>query len=178
MRESVTASALGPSPWLPVSYYQNPFSVSLFASLSPDASGITYKVQHTPDNPQAMRQPTSVTRVGTVATVVDPNHRLATGDCVMVFNSGDANLDTVVGQGADVTVIDVNSYSYVVANTGALVAKPTVQIITLRVLDHPLMAGTTRMDGNYAFPVMAVRVRITAFTAGSVNLRVIQGAGR
>lgn len=180
MRETTRSALQGPSPWLPVSYYENPFSVSLFASLSADNSGITYKVQHTPDNPQDLRQPQSITRTTTTATVTDPNHGLKTGDCLMTFGTGDPNLDTTIGLGTDVTVVDVNTYTYVVANTGAAAARiGTTRIVTLKVYDHAQMTGlVANADGNYAFPVQAVRVRNTAWTAGTTSLKVIQSAGR
>lgn len=178
MRAVVKLAANGGSQWVPTSYYQNPFGVSLAAT--PDGTAnLTYKVQHTFNNPQNARNPVSITRSTTVATVTDTDHGLVTGDCVMVMGSGDANFETVVGVGADVTVVDANTYTYVVANTGAAKALPTVQVVTLKVFDHPLMTGLTgRQDGNYAFPVMATRLRVSSYVAGSVRLEVTQSTGR
>lgn len=174
----VAASSAIASAWVPTSYLQNPFSVSLFAAFESGGSG-TYKVQHTPDDPQAQRQVTSITRVGTTATVVDPGHGLSTGDNLQVFGSGDANLDTTPGLGVDVTVADANTYTYTVANTGATAAKLTTKVTTLRCFDHPIMAGlTAKADGNYAFPVQAVRARVTVAGAGNLDLTVIQAEGR
>jgi hypothetical protein len=188
MRTTVTVSgAPGNSAWVPTSYYQNPFSVSLEYSPSSDAAGPPVgAVQHTFDDPQLLRQPQSLTRAATVATVVYPGHGLLTGDCLMVFGSGDANLDTAIGIGADITVVDANTYTYVVANTGALAGLiGTTRIVTLRVANHKDMGpggtsvpGTTRVDGNYAFPVRAARLRMSALSAGSASLTVTQGAGR
>lgn len=181
MRTTVSITAAGPSNWVPVSYYQNPFSVSLEYAPNADASGIMAKVQSTKDDPQSSHGVTSLTRVGTTVTVVDPLHGLATNDCVMVMNTEDTNLDTARGVGTDVTVVDVNTYTYVVANTGILVpaAPHKVRVVTLRVDDHPIMTGmAARADGNYAFPCQAVRIRTTAYTSGSASLTVIQGAGR
>lgn len=105
---SVSAAAAGSSKWVPLSDYQNPFSVSLFASFEFGGSG-TYKVQHTPDDPQNLRQPTSITRSGTTATVTDPAHGLRSNDNLQVFGSGDPNLDTTPGLGVDITVVDANT---------------------------------------------------------------------
>lgn len=174
----VSAASQGASPWVPLSDYQNPFSVSLFASFESGGSG-TYKVQHTPDDPENVRQVTSITRSATTATVTDPGHNLATGDNLQVFGSGDANLDTTPGLGVDVTVVDANTYTYTVGNTGATAAKVSAKVVTLRVFDHPLMTGlTARQDGNYSFPVRATRSRVTVAGAGNLDLTVIQGAGR
>lgn len=174
----VAASSAAPTPWIPTSYLQNPFSVALFAAFESGGSG-TYKVQHTPDDPQAQHQVTSITRSGTTATVVDPAHGLASGDNLQVFGSGDANLDTTQGLGVDITVVDANTYTYTVANTGATAAKVSVKVTTLRCFDHPLMTGlTAKADGNYAFPVQAVRARVTTPGAGNLDLTAIQAEGR
>lgn len=179
MRAVLTLAAAGGSAWYPLSYYQNPFSVSLLYTPNADAVGITAKVQHTHDDPQLARAVTSLTRSGTTATVVDPGHGMATGDCLMVMNSGDPNLDTTVRVGADVTVVDKDTYTYVVANTGALAGSVNTRVVTLRVDDHPIMTGmAARTDGNYAFPVRATRLRSTAYTSGSASLTVTQGGGR
>lgn len=37
-----------------------------------------------------------------------------------------------------------------------------------------LTAKTTSSDGNYAYPVTAVRLNVTAFTSGSATMTVIQ----
>lgn len=43
--------------------------------------------------------------------------------------------------------------------------------------DHPIVAGvTTNTAGNFAFPVKAIRLNVTAFTNGTVTLRVLQGS--
>lgn len=181
MRRVLDLLAAGNTVWCPLSYLQNPFSVSLEYSPNADANAITAKVQHTFDDPQLLRPITSLVRAGTLATIVDPAHKLATGDCAMVFNSGDANLDTAVGQGADITVVDKDTYTYVVANTGILVptAPWNVRVVTLRVQDHPIMTGmVARTDGNYAFPARACRLKSTAYTGGGASLTVTQGAGR
>ena len=41
--------------------------------------------------------------------------------------------------------------------------------------DHPDVTGeTTNQDGNYAFPVRAIRLNVTAWTSGTATLTVIQ----
>jgi hypothetical protein len=41
--------------------------------------------------------------------------------------------------------------------------------------DHAtLTAKTTSSDGNYAYPVTAVRLNVTAYTSGSATMTVIQ----
>lgn len=38
-----------------------------------------------------------------------------------------------------------------------------------------LTAKTTNSDGNYAFPIRAVRLNVTAYTSGSASLKILQG---
>lgn len=39
-------------------------------------------------------------------------------------------------------------------------------------------AQTTNKDGNYAFPVTAIRLNVTAWTSGPVTLTVLQGSSQ
>lgn len=44
--------------------------------------------------------------------------------------------------------------------------------------DHDTLTGqTASADGNYAFPVRAIRLNITAYTNGSVTMTLVQGRG-
>lgn len=41
--------------------------------------------------------------------------------------------------------------------------------------DHATITGkTANFDGNYAFPVRAVRLNVTAYTSGSVTMTLLQ----
>jgi hypothetical protein len=41
--------------------------------------------------------------------------------------------------------------------------------------DHSTVTGkTANSDGNYAFPVMAIRLNVTAYTSGTATLKVIE----
>src|SRR6267378_2440928 len=100
IKQTVTPTVAGGAagPWIPLDYLQRPFNVALMVSLSQDASGITYSVEYTPDNPNSSKNTAnpvaSLTRSTTTATLTFANpHGLVTGDAVVVYNSGDANLD-------------------------------------------------------------------------------------
>jgi hypothetical protein len=174
-----TVAAVGAGPWIPVDYLQRPFNVGLFVSLSEDAAGITYSVEHTPDNPNNLKGNTvaSLTRSTTVATLtMSSAHGLSAGDSVTVFGSGDPNLD---GTYAVASTPSTTSLTYTVANTGATAGGPYTQAILMRVFPHDYMAAqTTRQDGNYAFPVMAIHLHVTALSAGSATLEITQGYAR
>jgi len=43
--------------------------------------------------------------------------------------------------------------------------------------DHPFVTGQTgNKDGNYAFPIRAVRLNVTSFTSGTVTITLLQGS--
>jgi hypothetical protein len=172
----------GISPWMILDYLQRPFNVGLYSSLSPDASGITYSVEMTPDNPNITKgtrnQVVSLTRVAGVVTVVWANpHGLSTGDAIKVYNSGDPNLD---GDQAVASTPGTTSATYAVANTGALLGSTYTEAVALRVfpLAANFTAATTRQSGLLLTPCWAVRLRASAWVAGSVTLEVVQGYGR
>lgn len=167
----VTLSAAGNSPWIPLDIGQAQFSVSLAAILSSGAV-LTYSVQNSFDPVNELR-PITIARAATVATVTDIGHRLSVGDGIIITGSGDANLDTQIANVA--TVVDANTYTYTVSNTGATSA--TAQAANMRQFpDAILAAQTTRLEGNYILPVRACRLVVSAYTSGSIDLIVIQGA--
>ncbi len=156
-------------------WQQRPFNVALFSSLSFDGN-LTYKVEYTPDNPQKVT-PASITRAGTVATAVfAAAHGLSVGDSVTVINTTEPNL---AGTFPVASVPNATSLTYTVANTGLLAAHPAAGAVLMRVFPHDTMVNlTAKADGNFQFPVMACRVNVTAYTAGSVTLEIVQGHAR
>lgn len=43
--------------------------------------------------------------------------------------------------------------------------------------DHSYVAGeTTNQDGNYAFPVRGIRLKVSAYTSGTATITVLQGS--
>lgn len=172
---SVTLSAAGNSNWIPLNRLQVPFGVSLAGMISSGAV-LVWKVQHTFDrlDSDAERQ-ISISRAGTVATVTDPAHKLSVGDSIFIMGSRSTNLD---GNFDIATIVDANTYTYTVVNTGATVSAGGTRVKSLRVFDHAtLTAQAGRADGNYAFPVSACRLVVTAYTSGNVTLDLLQGMG-
>jgi len=168
---SVTVSSAANSAWIPLSNKQTPFNVSLGVTLDNAASGITYSVQHTFDQLGNKQYPASITRSGTVATVTLTAHGLRVGDSVIVAAAG-APLD---GTYAVASVVDANTFTYTVANSGATAASPGAWLIPLRVFNHDVLAGkVVSAQDNYAFPITAVRLSLSAWGAGSATLTVTQ----
>lgn len=173
-------SAAGNSNWIPLDSQQVAFAVAL-AGIPSSGAVLTWKVQHTFDDLSSdSERQVSIARVGTTATVTDANHGLSVGDSIIVMGAG-APFDTAgfTGAAADVaSVVDANTYTYTVANSGATASAAGARAKYLRVFDHAVLTGqTARADGNYAFPCAACRFVITAYTNGTLLGEVRQGMG-
>jgi hypothetical protein len=167
---STTLGQAGPSSWIPLNRYQSPFNVALGVTLSSGAN-LTYKLQHTFDNPQETYA-CSITRSSTTATLTLTDHGLVANDSITVIGAG-APLD---GTYTVASVVDANSVTYTVADSGVTVAGAGAKLAKHRCFDHEVMSSkTANEDGNYAFPVCAVRLNVTAYTAGRATLTVLQG---
>lgn len=167
---SVTVGSATFSNWIPLNYLQKHFAVSLGVTLTPSAT-LTYQVQHTFDNPWATLV-AKITRSTTTATLTYIDHGLRVGDSVVVTGAG-APFD---GTFAVASVVDADNITYTVLNSGLLISTPGATFARLRVFAHEdLTALTADADGNYAFPVRACRLNITAYTDGKATLTVNQG---
>ena len=78
-----------------------------------------------------------------------------------------------VGIGCDVSA--GGSLTYTVQHTFDDVQSPTFNPATATWFSNStIVAQTADKDGNYAYPVTAVRLTVTAWTSGSVTMTVIQ----
>lgn len=172
----LTQAALGNSAWAPLNQVQAEFGVSIGCAVTSGAS-LTYKIQHTFDDPGPDgRRAISVSRAATVATVIDNDHRLSVGDSLVITGTGSTVMD---GTFDVATVVDANTYTYTVVNSGPTVDQTNTFLNSFRVYTHATIVGQTgRVDGNYAFPVQAVRLVVTVFVSGKVDAIFLQGMGR
>lgn len=171
----VTLSATGKSQWIVVNELALAFGIGLAVAISSGAT-ITYTVEHTFDEtgPDG-KIPCSISRTGTAATLTLANHMLSVGDSIQIDNAGDANLN---GRYDVASVVDANNVTYTVSNTGATADTGNATVVPLRVYPHSVLAGqTARKDGNYAYPVSAIRLNATV-TSGRATLTILQGMGR
>lgn len=167
-----TLSSATRSPWIPLNTYISPFNVGIGCVCSSNINA-TYSVEYSHDNPLEP-VPCSITRVTTTATLALVNHGLTTNDSIIVSGSGSSNLD---GTYQVASVPDQNSVTYTVANSG-ITASISAKVAVMRVFTHSTIAAkTANSDGNIAYPVQAVRLRLTAWVAGYVTMLVTQ-AGR
>ena len=175
-------------PWIPLDYIESWFGVSLFVTLSEDASGMTYTVDFTGDDtgPVGVR-PIKISRSGTVATVTDlgpvasqykydnvSRHGLVAADSVVIQSS--LGFD---GTYAVVTTPTPTSYTITVPNSGVTVDGGNAKVNALRVFNHTVLtAQTVRNFGTFNYPVRAIRLRLSAWTAGQATLCILQGTPR
>lgn len=180
----VTLAAVGNSVWVPLSYLQAPFGVTMAVMLS-GAGNLTYSVQYTYDGQDAANTLAEavITRTATSANVLWPDHGLVTGDAVITYATGDPNLDSAKDSAGrmiaqDITYVDENNFTYVVANTGLAVSQQPARVRRFRVFTHAVLAAlTARADSNFNLPCQMVRLKVTAYTAGKVSMAVTQGSG-
>jgi|SRR5271155_3725885 len=171
---STTQNTVGPSPWLVVDYLQRPFIEGMFASLSEDASALTYQVEHTPDNPNVYT-PYVGTRVTTVLTLTfNAGHGLSTGDSVTLPAASNWPGVYTVASTPSITSLTVT-----VTNSGPAGESQVQGAVLCKVfIDNNLKALTARTYGLNNVPVLASRINATAVTTGIATLEVVQGHAR
>lgn len=171
---SVKVSAAANSAWIPVNEIQAMFGIGIGVSVTSGAN-LTYSVQHTFDDPTARRL-VSISRTLTTVTVTDTAHGLSVGDSVVVTGSGFTGGD---GTFAIASVVDANTYTYTSGTSASSTGSDNTFVVSFRIYSHAsLAAQTTRADGNYAFPIQAVRLAVTAYVSGTAEMIVLQAIGR
>lgn len=154
------------SPWVPMNRYPSSFSVALGLIFSSNKN-LTAQVEYTLDPLED--QPCNLSRTTTTATLKLVNHGLSVGDSVVVSEAP----APFVGTYAVASVVDQDTITYTVANSGATSAYDA-KVKPLRVFVHPVLNGiTANADSNFSAPPTACRVRATAYTAGYVDFDII-----
>lgn len=166
MKQTLSSATSG--SWLVPDVALNPFNLGIGCVCSSNINA-TYSVQYSHDSPLDSVT-CSISRSSTTATLTLTNHGLTTNDSIVVSGTGDSNLDGTYGVAG---VTNQNVITYTVADTGATAAVGKVSV--MRVFNHPtLVSKTASADGNIAYPVRAVRLTITSYTAGYVTMLVSQ----
>lgn len=87
--------------------------------------------------------------------------------------------ETPFNVGLGVVLSGGASLTYKVQHTFDDVFLPTFDPSTATWFDHAtLVAKTASSDGNYAYPVVAIRLNVTAFTSGTATMTVLQAGVR
>lgn len=71
-------------------------------------------------------------------------------------------------------VVSTGTATYTVEHTFDNIQDPDITPFAFQ--NEGLTAETANSDGNYSFPVRAIRLNVTAYTSGAVTLTILQGA--
>ena len=160
----VNQGAAGASDWIVTDWRSH--GNGLVAAFLDEAGAMTYKVQYTIDNLNAEPDQVSFSRTTTTLTVTDTAHGLKAGDYVALIDSDFIGTYTVQ------TAPSVDTYTLTVANSGA--TSGVAKRVKARVFDSTNITGKTADAWeNISFPCRGVRVNVTAYTSGSVNLEYL-----
>lgn len=164
----ISQGAAGFTNWKKVDPHKQYWGVGFGVTLSASAN-LTYSVQHSFDDTGA-NIPCQVTRSTTTLTITFPAaHGLTTSDSVIISGGSPWDGNYAVASVSSSTVITVT-----VANTGATSYKD-LAVSPMRIFNHSsVVAKTTAQDGNYAYPIFAVRLIVTAYTTGVATLTFIE----
>lgn len=173
-----TLAAAGNSPWIIPSPSPLASDIGLAVTFSSNAN-LTANVQYTYDDPMQNPRAVALTRVGVNLTINDPGHNLNAGDSITLSNpTKDPNniWDGGIPGGTSydiASITDPNNYVVTVANAGSISGVGAVR--SFRLFLHPtlkVLAGNppTRIDGSIDWPIGAVRLNVTGYTAGAVTL--------
>ena len=173
--QTISQSAVGVTPWLSLNYRQSPFNASVAVDFD-SLGAMTYTVEHTFDDFGAFIQFVQLSQVGTTVTATFPTaHDLNTGDTLVVSGSGNPGMD---GQFV-VTSTGLTTLTYVNATSQTASSQSTVLVARIRPFPKTAMTAKTAVaEDLYLAPVTAVRLNITAYTAGKATLIVNQGMNR
>jgi hypothetical protein len=177
MKPFYRRAAIGFGPAIPVDYRSVPFAIGVIGVLSSGAV-LTWGLQHTFDDPGPDGAlPVGYSQVTNTITVTDT--RQVNG----VTGHGLSVADSVYLNGIAATPDGDYQVASVVSATQYTVASAVSQTVTGQATAHnfrwdthvSLTGQTTRADGNYAFPVRALRLNVSAYTSGYIDLIVLQG---
>lgn len=166
---TVRLGALGVTPWVPMDRAQKNFKAALGVTLSSGAT-LTYTVQHTFDLLSIPDQNFAITRASTVATVTRVNHGLSVGDWLSAVACG-APFD---GEFAVASVVDDDTFTYTVSGSGLTANGPGWLRVARVFPNSTLVAKIVSADGNFAYPPVACRLKITSYTDGFADFWIIQ----
>jgi hypothetical protein len=175
--QSVSVSSATTSAWVPLDRAQAAFGVGFNVDLNSTSSGITFSVQHTFDD-LGKKQIGTISRALDVVTVTTGTvHNLNTGDSVTVLNANQITGASGLDGQYTVTVSSPTVFTYTSPVSGTVsTTSMSVEMILLRVQPHSSIIGNTAsVDGNYAFPITAMRLNVSAWVAGTATLTVNQG---
>lgn len=177
MKPFYRQGAIGFGPPIPVDYRSVPLAIGIIGIPSSNAT-LTWGIQHTLDDPGPDGAfPVSYSQVANTITVTDTRQfNGVTGHGLSVADSVYLNGISGTPDGPYQVASVVSQTVYTVTSVVSQSAAGTAAAHNFRWDNHvSLVALTGRQDGNYAFPIRAVRLNISAYTAGYVDIIILQG---
>lgn len=159
------------SPWHFLDWRQNPFAVSFQIDQGSGTGAHVVEYGYCDMVPKRV----ALSRTTTTATLTYKNHGLKADDSIIVTGAG-APFD---GTYQVASRVSADAITYTVANSGATTATPeTAKAMFIKTMVHDSYGtpATASSDGNLAFSVQAVRVRVTTGGAGNLTFAVSQGS--
>jgi len=174
---STTVASATTSSWVPVDRGQSAFGVGFNVDLDSTASGIVFKIEHTFDDLGKIQVGSIARSLTTVTVTTGAAHGLNTGDAVVVLNANQTTGASGLDGQYTVTVSSSTVFTYTSSVSGTVATSPlSINLILLRVQPHStITASSVSVDGNYAFPITAMRLNVTSWSAGTATLTVNQG---
>jgi hypothetical protein len=180
-----TLSAAGDSTWIVPHPLPISTQIGLALTFTSNAN-LTANVQYTYDDTMQTPRLVTLARAATVLTITDNNHGLNVGDAIQLSNpaADPNNIWDGGGPGGTpyniATIVDQNNYTVTVANSGSAAGGGAVR--SFRLFLHPTLKAISgvppvRIDGSLGWPLGAIRLNVSAYTAGSVTLTVQEAKG-
>lgn len=180
MKPQIRLASNGFSPPVIIDYISKTFAVGLCGIPSSNAN-LTWGVQHTFDDPGPEGEAEIlVSQTTTTLTINDVRsksgivgHGLSVNDSVFL-----RSIPGITDANYQVASITSQTIYTVTVGVSQSLAGVLAYAKNFRWLPHiSLVAQTTRQDGNYAFPARAVRLTVSSYVAGYIDLIVLQGSG-
>jgi len=162
-----------------------PASAAFDLTFSPDAN-LTCVAQYTYDETTQAQVQAALARAGTALTITIPNHCLNVGDTCDIQSllgiGGTALQGNSAGAQTNLDVAgitDHNNFTVTVPNAG--IAADTGFVRIYRLFSHATLTGTgtppARVNALLGVPAAAVRLHVSAYTAGIARLSGQQTLG-
>lgn len=174
------------TPWHFLDWRQNPFAVSFQVDQNVGTAAYIVEYGYSDLIPKRV----NLSQTTTVGTVTFPNHNMAAAgssigpdsiilsDCWIQSATALTECPQLQGAFQVATVTSKDIFTFTVGDSASRTLAYDPKAIFIKTMAHDTYstAATVSTDGNLAFSVQAVRVRITTGGAGNLRFNVSQGS--
>lgn len=182
-----TAATGTVSPWHFLDWRQNPFAVSFQVDVNVGSTA-TYVVEYGYCDMVPKR--IQLAQATTVGTVTYPDHGMAAAgtkvgpdsiilsDCWVQSTTALTRVPTLEGTFPVASVTNKDVFTFTVSDSATRVLAHPPRAMFVKAMEHDSYntPSAVSTDGNLAFSVQAVRVRIASGSAGALTFTVSQGS--